>query len=305
MSIVAAVDCGTNSIRLLVTDGRADLAREMTIVRLGEGVDRTGRLDPVAIERTRVALVAYARQMEMLGADAVRMVATSATRDAENRDEFVAMVRSVLGVDPEVVTGAEEAALSYAGATADLALTYPLLVADIGGGSTELVVGDGPGRVGVRAARSVDIGCVRLTERHLHSDPPSAAETDRARADIDEALRAAGHEVPLAEARAFVGLAGSVTTVVAHALSLRAYDADRIHGAHVPASDALAACADLVRRTRAERAELPFMHAGRVDVIGGGALIVATVLEASGCAELIASERDILDGIAAEIGASG
>jgi exopolyphosphatase/guanosine-5'-triphosphate,3'-diphosphate pyrophosphatase len=301
MTVVAAIDCGTNSIRLLVSDQGRDLAREMTIVRLGQGVDRTGQLDPAAIERTRIALVVYAEMIDKLGATAMRMVATSATRDASNRADFVAMVRSVLGIDPEVVSGDEEARLSYAGATAGLAVTYPVLVADIGGGSTELVLGDAPGRDAVRAARSVDIGCVRLTERRLHSDPPAAAEISAAQADIAAALDLAREVVPLAEAAAFVGLAGSVTTVVAHALGLGAYDADRTHGARIPAADAFAACEDLLHRSRAERAALPFMHAGRADVIGGGAMVVAAVLAASGCAELIASERDILDGIAQSI----
>ena len=177
--------------------------------------------------------------------------------------------------------------------------TYPALVADIGGGSTELVLGDRPGPDGVRAALSVDIGCVRLTERRLHSDPPSQAEIAATRADIEAALDRAREVVPLAEAASCVGLAGSVTTVVAHALGLTAYDAVRIHGARVARADALAACADLLRRSHIERAALPFMHPGRVDVIGGGALVVAAVLEASGCDELIASEHDILDGIAA------
>ena len=234
MTVVAAIDCGTNSIRLLVSEDGRDLAREMTIVRLGQGVDRTGWLDPAAIERTRVALVSYAETIEKLGAGAVRMVATSATRDASNREDFVAMVRSVLGVDPEVVSGDEEARLSYAGATAGLEIAYPALVADIGGGSTELVLGDGPGRDAVRAALSVDIGCVRLTERRLLSDPPAAQEIRAAQADIDEALDRAREVVPLSEATTFVGLAGSVTTVVAHALGLGAYDADRIHGTRIP-----------------------------------------------------------------------
>ena len=298
---VAAIDCGTNSIRLLITDGREDWAREMTIVRLGEGVDRTGRLEPAAIERTRVALIRYAEYIASFGAMPVRMVATSATRDAENRADFVGMVRRVLGIDPEVVSGDEEARLSYAGATADLELMYPALVADIGGGSTELVLGDRPGRDGVRAALSVDIGCVRLTERRLHSDPPLQAEIAATGEDIEAALDRAREVVPLAEAASCVGLAGSVTTVVAHALGLTAYDAVRIHGARVPRADVLAACSDLLRRSHIERAALPFMHPGRVDVIGGGALVVAAVLEASGCDELIASEHDILDGIAASL----
>lgn len=299
MSVVAAVDCGTNSIRLLVSRKGEDLAREMRIVRLGAGVDETGRLDPAAIERTRIALVDYADTVRRLGATVTRMVATSASRDAENRADFVEMVRGVLGVEPEVITGDEEAALSYAGAVAGLPdLTWPLLVADIGGGSTELVVGNADGPQG---ARSVDVGCVRMTERRLRSDPPTADEADAARADIRDALASAAETVPLSSAATFVGLAGSVTTVVAHALRLDRYDPERIHGTRVAASGVLAACTDLLAMSRAERAALPYLHEGRVDVIGGGALVVAEVLLASGCDAMIASERDILDGIAASL----
>ena len=296
---VAAIDCGTNSIRLLISDGGTDVAREMRIVRLGQGVDRTGRLDPEALERTRVALVAYAAAIRDAGARAVRMVATSATRDASNRGDFVEMVRGALGVDPEVLSGDAEARLSYAGAVAGLSgIRWPLLVADIGGGSTELVLGDA-GRV--IAARSVDIGCVRLTERRLVSDPPSPEEIEAASEDVAAALALAATSVTLDGASTFVGLAGSVTTVVAHALGLPAYDPVAIHGTSVPADDVYAACEDLLHMPRARRAELPYMHEGRVDVIGGGALVVAAVLRASGCGAMIASEHDILDGIAASI----
>ncbi|HEX7354185.1 MAG TPA: Ppx/GppA phosphatase family protein [Mycobacteriales bacterium] len=299
MSIVAAVDCGTNSLRLLVSRDGADLTREMRIVRLGAGVDETGRLDPAAIERTRVALADYAGTIRRLGATAVRMVATSATRDAENRADFAQMVRATLGVDPEVISGDEEAALSYAGAVSGLpGLDWPLLVADIGGGSTELVVGDASGPV---AARSVNVGCVRMTERRLRSDPPTEAEVGAARADVRAAIAVAAETVPISTAATYVGLAGSVTTVVAHALDLPEYDAERIHGARVARDAVLAACADLLGMTRAERAALPYLHPGRVDVIGGGALVVAEVLLASGCDAMVASERDILDGIAASL----
>ncbi len=296
---VAAIDCGTNSIRLLVSADGRDVVRETRIVRLGQGVDRTGRLDPAAIERTRVALADYAETIRAHGARAVRMVATSATRDAANRGEFVEMVRGVLGVEPEVVSGSEEARLSYAGAVAAVGrVRWPLLVADIGGGSTELILGDA-GRV--IAADSIDIGCVRLTERRLTSDPPTAAQVAAAAQDVEAGLASASQVVALADAATFVGLAGSVTTVVAHALGLAAYDPVRIHGARVGAGEVLAACADLLRMSRAERAALPYLHEGRVDVIGGGALVVAAVLRASGCDALVASEHDILDGIAASI----
>jgi exopolyphosphatase/guanosine-5'-triphosphate,3'-diphosphate pyrophosphatase len=296
---VAAIDCGTNSIRLLISDRGTDVVREMRIVRLGQGVDRTGRLDPEAIERTRVALLDYAGQIRASGARAVRMVATSATRDAANRGDFLEMVRGVLGIDPEVLSGDAEARLSYAGAVAGLSgIRWPLLVADIGGGSTELVLGDA-GRV--IAARSVDIGCVRLTERRLVSDPPTAAEIAAAAGDVAAALALASRSVSLDGASTFVGLAGSVTTVVAHALRLSAYDPAAIHGASVAADDVYAACEDLLHLTRERRAALPYLHEGRVDVIGGGALVVAAVLRASGCAAMVASEHDILDGIAASI----
>lgn len=299
---VAAIDCGTNSIRLLVTAGAGggDLVREMRIVRLGEGVDRTGRLDPAAIERTRLALVDYAATIRDAGVRAVRMVATSATRDAANRADFVDMVSTVLGIEPEVLSGDAEARLSYAGAVASVGrVRWPLLVADIGGGSTELVVGDA-GRV--IAARSVDVGCVRLTERRLHSDPPTAAEVAAATADVTAALELAQEGVPVGDAKTFVGLAGSVTTVAAHALGLAAYDAEALDGARIPAGDVAAACDELIAMTREQRAALGFMHPGRVDVIGGGALVVKLVLAASRCEEMVASEHDILDGIAASIG---
>lgn len=299
MTVVAAVDCGTNSLRLLVSEDGRDLVREMRIVRLGAGVDATGMLDPAAIERTRVALAEYAATIERLGATAVRMVATSATRDAANRDAFVAMVHDVLGVEPEVITGDEEAALSYAGAVAGVPdLAWPVLVADVGGGSTELVLGDADGP---RAARSIDVGCVRMTERRLHADPPAPDEVAAATGDVRTALATAAQTVQVSDAATFVGLAGSVTTVTAYALGLDRYDPKRIHGARVGRDDVFAACADLLAMTRERRAALPFMHPGRVDVIGGGALVVAEVLRASGCDAMVASERDILDGLVASL----
>jgi exopolyphosphatase/guanosine-5'-triphosphate,3'-diphosphate pyrophosphatase len=302
---VAAIDCGTNSIRLLVADvaespaGAAaplvDLDRRMEIVRLGEGVDRTGRLSDAALDRTTDALRRYAAVIAACGAERVRMVATSATRDAENRADFAARVRDVLGVEPEVVTGAEEAALSFAGATKELGgAGAPYLVVDIGGGSTEFVLGADT----VRAARSVDIGCVRMTERHLHDDPPSAAQVAAARADIDAAIASAASAVPFAQARTLVGLAGSVTTVTAMALDLPTYDPARIHHARVAAADVRTVAGRLLALPRTDRAALPFMHPGRVDVIGAGALILAAVVDAVGAEAVVASEHDILDGIA-------
>jgi exopolyphosphatase/guanosine-5'-triphosphate,3'-diphosphate pyrophosphatase len=296
---VAAIDCGTNSIRLLVTEIEAglqtDLQREMRIVRLGQGVDRTGRLAPEAVERTRQALADYASMCESLAVQRIRMVATSATRDADNRDEFRAMVREVLGVEPEVVSGDEEAALSFAGATRGLdAGAAPFLVVDIGGGSTELVLGNST----VLAARSVDIGCVRLTERHLLSDPPTSQEIAAAETDIDSALKLVREHVPVERARTPIGLAGSVTTVAALALDLPAYDAQRIHLARIPASDVRRVADALLAMTRADRAALPVMHPGRVDVIGAGALILRTLVDRLDWGFVLVSESDILDGIA-------
>jgi exopolyphosphatase/guanosine-5'-triphosphate,3'-diphosphate pyrophosphatase len=303
VSRVAALDCGTNSLRLLIADvtadGLTDVVRRMEIVRLGEGVDRTGRLSEAALGRTFAVLDSYAEQIRSHGVEAVRMVATSATRDAENRSEFVAGVRDRIGAEPDVVTGDGEAALSFAGATRELrgtsAFAAPYLVVDIGGGSTELVLGDDSGP---RAARSIDIGCVRMTERHLHDDPPTAEQVQAARADIDAALDEAATTVPIEEARTLVGLAGSVTTVVALALGLDTYDADRIHHASVAAGDIASITARLLAASRAERAAMPVMHPGRVDVIGGGALILDAVVRHVGLDAVVASEHDILDGIA-------
>ena len=303
MTRVGAIDCGTNSLRLLVADRDADaqrdVHREMRVVRLGEGVDRTGELSAAALDRTRTALVDYAALGRDLGVQAWRMVATSASRDARNREQFTAMVREVLGVDPEVVTGGEEAALSFNGATRGLDPALgPFLVVDIGGGSTEFVLGDGGPQGGVSAAVSVDVGCVRLTERHLHGDPPTAAEVAAARADVLRALERVQAAVPVARARTVVGLAGSVTTVAALALGLPAYDPERIHLSRLPAGDALRVAEQLLAMTRAERSVLPAMHPGRVDVIGAGALVLCTALRALDLPEVLVSEADILDGIA-------
>jgi exopolyphosphatase/guanosine-5'-triphosphate,3'-diphosphate pyrophosphatase len=295
---VAAIDCGTNSIRLLiadVVDGRViDVARRMQIVRLGEGVDRTGRLSDAALARTRTALIGYAAEIAELGITRVRMCATSASRDASNAGDFRTMVRGVLGVDPEVITGDEEARLSFAGAVAGLDAEPPYLIFDIGGGSTEFVTGS----AGVEHAISMDIGCVRMTERHLHDDPPTPAQIEAATRDISAAVDTALAAVPGRSARTVVGLAGTVTTVTALALGLDAYDATRIHHARVSRAAVAKVTADLLGMTTAERLALPVMHPGRADVIGGGALILAIVLERSGHDFVIASEHDILDGIA-------
>jgi exopolyphosphatase/guanosine-5'-triphosphate,3'-diphosphate pyrophosphatase len=293
---VAAVDCGTNSIRLLVRDlPGPEVHREMRVVRLGQGVDQTGALAPEALERTRAALVDYAATCASLGVEATRMVATSATRDASNRRDFVDLVRSTLGVEPEVVTGDEEAALSFLGATADLSPDDgPFLVLDIGGGSTELVLGT----THVEAAKSVDVGCVRLTERHLRDDPPTPEQVAAARADVDAALDVALDRVPTARASTAIGLAGSVTTLAALALGLTTYQPQAIHLSRMSAQDVETWTERLLAMTRAQRAALPVMHPGRVDVIGGGALVLQSVMRRLGLAEVLVSESDILDGIA-------
>lgn len=301
MTRVAAIDCGTNSVRLLVADLPADggplrdLTRRMEIVRLGEGVDRTGRLAPGAISRARTTLAEYAAEIDRLGAGRVRMVATSATRDAANAAEFTALVHRTLGVDPEVVTGDEEARLSFTGAVRGLPPDAhpPYLVVDIGGGSTEFV----RGRDTADRAVSVDIGCVRMTERHLCDDPPSPAQVVAAAADIgaavDRALAVVGREPAT-----LIGLAGSVTTVAGLALKLATYQPERIHHARIPLPDVAAVTADLLAMTREQRSRLGVMHPGRADVIAAGALILRLVMERMGAGSVIASEHDILDGIA-------
>jgi exopolyphosphatase/guanosine-5'-triphosphate,3'-diphosphate pyrophosphatase len=308
---VAAIDCGTNSLRLLVADvdpGRrtlSDVERRMEIVRLGQGVDATGRLAPDALDRTFGVLTEYAAIIAASSVRAVRMVATSATRDAANADEFTAGVTRVLGTAPEVLTGSKEAALSFAGATAELVgqaadgaqIAAPYLVTDIGGGSTEFVLGGGPGAGGL-AVCSVDIGCVRLTERHLHSDPPSAAQIAAATADIDTAVGRAAAAVQAKRARTLVGLAGSVTTVAGIALGLPAYDPGRIHHSRIAAGQVHEVSGMLLGMTTAQRREIGVMHPGRADVIGAGALVLDRIITLLGFAEVVVSEHDILDGIA-------
>jgi exopolyphosphatase / guanosine-5'-triphosphate,3'-diphosphate pyrophosphatase len=315
-SRVAAVDCGTNSLRLLVADvdrDRAevtDVARRMEVVRLGQGVDQTGRLAPEALERTIGVLRDYAGIITRSGARAVRMVATSATRDADNAAEFVHRVKEVLGVAPEVLTGSEEAMLAFTGATAELSGAddgAAYLVADIGGGSTEFVLGEaasvaaaavtGRAESAVRAI-SVNIGCVRMTERHLHGDPPAVKEVAAATADIDVALDTVAAALPVRQAGTLVGLAGSVTTVAAIAMGLPAYNAARLHHARVSAAAVHAVTRGLLAQTRADRAAVGVMHPGRVDVIGGGALVLDRIMARFGFGEVLVSEHDILDGIA-------
>jgi len=304
---VAAIDCGTNSLRLLVADVDAaagtisDLVRDMEIVRLGEGVDKTRRFSDAALGRTLAACRAYARRITSLDVERIRFVATSASRDATNRDEFFDGVRAALGVDVEVVSGDEEAALSFGGATQELLankdVSPPYLVVDIGGGSTEFVLGS----TAVDAARSVDVGCVRLAERHLRSDPATAAEIRAARVDVERALDLVEEAVPLGSARTLVGLAGSVTTVAALALELPEYDAQRIHHSRIAASAVREITDRLLAMSCAERKALPVMHPGRADVIGAGALVLDTIMGRIDAPEVVVSEHDILDGIALSV----
>ncbi|NUT10533.1 MAG: Ppx/GppA family phosphatase [Nonomuraea sp.] len=308
---VAAVDCGTNSVRLLIADVRdgtlSDVERLMEIVRLGQGVDRTGRLAPDALERTFKAMRGYRELIDRHGAVATRVVATSATRDAANRQEFVDGVREIFGVEPEVVTGAEEAELSFTGATRGLVRISaetevpqgplpPYLVVDIGGGSTEFVVGSEH----AESALSVDIGCVRLTERHLKDagDPPSAPALEAVVADIEAALDRVAEAVPVERAHTLVGLAGSVTTVAGIVLDLPAYDSERIHHSRISAGQVHDVTRRLLAMTHGDRARIPVMHPGRVDVIGAGALILDRIVRRFAFAQVVVSEHDILDGIA-------
>ncbi len=306
---VAAIDCGTNTVRLLIVDrpptGNGaeprEVLRRSRIVRLGQGVDATGRLAPEALERTRVALVDYAADIEAAGVDAarVRFVATSATRDASNGGEFLDLVRATLGpgVQPEVVTGDTEAGLAFAGATRELLggpFPSPYLVVDIGGGSTELVLGT----ESVLAARSVDVGSVRLTERHLHADPPTRAQVAAAVADVQAALDLVEQVVPVADAATVVVVAGTATTVAALALGLPAYDSSRVHHARLSLAAVDAVTDRLLSLPRAQIAALPAVEPARADVLGAGAVILRTVLERVGSDGCVASEHDILDGIA-------
>jgi exopolyphosphatase/guanosine-5'-triphosphate,3'-diphosphate pyrophosphatase len=278
----------------------------MRVVRLGQGVDATGELAQEALDRTFAATLDYAALIREHGAGKVRFVATSATRDASNRDVFVAGIREILGVEPEVITGDEEAALSFAGASSVLPSrgADPVLVVDLGGGSTEFVLGDASG---VIAAKSVDVGCVRMTERHLRNDPPSPEQIAAAEADVDAAISEAGLAVPLERTAAVVGVAGSVTTITAHALRLPEYSPAAIHGVELPLSTIGEACTDLLEMSKGARAGLPYMHPGRVDVIGAGGLVWRRVLERLAevtdgrITSAVASEHDILDGIALSI----
>lgn len=291
---VAAIDCGTNSIRLLVLDGEQELHREMRIVRLGQDVDRTGRLAPQALDRTRAALADYARVIDSFRVDGTRMIATSASRDASNRDEFVAMVHQTLGVEPEVITGLAEAQLSYAGAVGTLdGVDGAVLLVDLGGGSTELVLGPDPLR-----AHSMDVGSVRMTERHLHDDPPTPAQVAAVVDDVNSSLDSANPDVPWQQAEHLVGVAGTITTVAALALGLDRYEPAAVHGARITAAQIDEVADRLAALDHDARSALSVIHPGRVDVITAGAIVLRTVVRRTGAAELIASEHDILDGVA-------
>jgi exopolyphosphatase / guanosine-5'-triphosphate,3'-diphosphate pyrophosphatase len=316
MSRVAAIDCGTNSIRLLVADvttgsdgvpALRDVHRETRIVRLGQGVDATGVLAPEALERTRAALVDYTAVLRRKGAERVRMVATSATRDARNRDDFFGMVRETLDIDAEVISGDEEANLSFIGAVGDLdPEDGPFVVVDVGGGSTELVVGtlDG-GKANVQAARSVDVGSVRITERCLASDPPTPEEVAQAREMAIGILDEAFDAVPVEGVGTWVGVAGTITTLSAVAQELPEYDPDAVHLSRLSRERLHAVAEELLGMSREERGAHKAIHPGRIDVIGGGALIVDALArelyDRAGVTELVVSEHDILDGIARSI----
>ena len=298
---VAAYDCGTNSLRLLVADiddeGMTELARDMRIVRLGEGVDRTGRIGEAAMDRMLTALREFDAVARSLGAERTRFCATSAARDAENAAEFAAAVRDVIGVDPEVIPGAEEAALSFAGAVGSLGPEFPqpYLVVDIGGGSTEFILGGSE----VEASRSLDIGSVRLTERHFADDPPTAEQVAATTADVEAALDTLAEAgVDVGVARTVVGVAGTVTTIAAGALDLEVYDREAIHHADLPVDRVRSTIADLIAMSSVERRALGYMHPGRADVIGAGAVILDVLLRRTRVGSVLVSEHDILDGIA-------
>lgn len=296
---VAAIDCGTNSIRLLIADidggNFREVVRDMEIVRLGQGVDQTGQFHPDAIIRTLTAVDKFAAEIAKRGVEKIRFCATSATRDATNRHLFVDGVRERLGIEVEVISGNEEAALSFAGAIQDLDPSQgPFLVVDIGGGSTEFVFGT----KSVEAARSVNIGCVRMSERHFANDPATPQQIELARTDIQGAIAIAAAEVPITKAKTLVAVAGTATTVAAAGLNLAEYDRYAIHLARVSASQVHEASAMFLTRNREERLALGYMHPGRVDVIGAGSLVLSEIMKATGASEFVASESDILDGMA-------
>lgn len=296
---VAAIDCGTNSIRLLIADidggNFREITRQMEVVRLGQGVDKTGAFHPDAIARTLAAVDLYAAEIAKRGVEKIRFCATSATRDATNRALFIDGVKERLGIEPEVIAGEVEAALSFQGATKDFDKSQgPFLVIDIGGGSTEFVFGTDS----VEAARSMNIGCVRMTERHFTGDRPDPGQIASAIEDIDENIRQAAKSVPITQAKTVIMVAGTATTVAAAALDLPAYDRYAIHLSRISAERAHQISQELLRESREQRASHGYMHPGRVDVIGAGSLVLDRIMVASGATEFVASESDILDGMA-------
>lgn len=296
---VAAIDCGTNSIRLLIADidgtNFREIVREMEIVRLGQGVDKTGQFHPDAIARTLAAVDSYARTIAAKGVEKIRFCATSATRDATNRDLFINGVKERLGIEPEVIPGEVEAALSFQGATKDFNKTEgPFLVIDIGGGSTEFVFGTDK----VEFAKSMNIGCVRMSERHFTGGEAEPGQIAEATADIDEAIAQAAKIVPIKDAKTLIAVAGTATTVAAAALDLPGYDRYSIHLSRISAEKTHAISKQFLAMSRDARAALGYMHPGRVDVIGAGALVLSRIMYATGASEFVASESDILDGMA-------
>ncbi len=296
---VAAIDCGTNSIRLLIADIEGsnfrEITRQMEVVRLGQGVDKTGAFHPDAIARTLAAVDLYAAEIAKRGVEKIRFCATSATRDATNRALFIDGVKERLGIEPEVIAGEVEAALSFQGATKDFDKTQgPFLVIDIGGGSTEFVFGTDS----VEAARSMNIGCVRMSERHFTGDQPDPGQIASAIEDIDENIRQAAKTVPITQAKTVIMVAGTATTVAAAALDLPEYDRYAIHLSRISSERAHHISQSLLRETREERAAHGYMHPGRVDVIGAGSLVLDRIMVATGATEFVASESDILDGMA-------
>ena len=299
MTRVAAIDCGTNSIRLLIADiaggNYREIYRTMEIVRLGQGVDKNKAFHPDALDRTLKATALFAEEIARRGVERMRFCATSATRDAINRELFIDGVKSLLGVAPEVISGEEEAALSFKGATKELrGVGAPYLVIDIGGGSTEFVFGSER----VEFAKSQNIGCVRMSERHFSSIPPQAEEIAGAKADIDEAIKGAAEIVPITEAKTLIAVAGTATTVAAAALGLSTYDRHSIHLSRISAEKTHQVSEMFLSLNRDEIAALGYMHPGRVDVIGAGSLVLSKIMALTGAKEFVASESDILDGMA-------
>ena len=296
---VAAIDCGTNSIRLLIADvdgaNFREIVRDMEVVRLGQGVDKTGQFHPDAIARTLAAVDKFALAIAAKGVEKIRFCATSATRDATNRDLFINGVKERLGIEPEVIPGEVEAALSFQGATKDFNKAQgPFLVVDIGGGSTEFVFGTEK----VEFAKSVNIGCVRMSERHFTGGDADPGQIAAAIEDIDEAIAQAAKIVPIKDAQTLIAVAGTATTVAAAALELATYDRYAIHLSRISAEKVHAASKRFLSIKREDREVLGYMHPGRVDVIGAGSLVLSRIMLATAATQFVTSESDILDGMA-------